>query len=1514
MKKFSLIIILSVLIINFMPGNTGWCDEPTMSTYIASPIFQTSAVDPNILILLDNSTSMNWAAYAGTYAGEPYSGRGKVSVSINASSDDATEKDGTLITSGSLYLGYYNSGSYTVGLRFQDLSIPNNATITNAYITFTSRDTLSNETSLEIYGEDVDSADTFSSESTISDRTSWTDAVVAWSLTSSDSWQAPESRRVGHRNVYTYYSYNTPDLSEVVQEVVSRDGWASGQDMAFKISYAGTGTSNAYRHAYSYDDETFSHTHAATLVVEYVATEDSSAETYYGYFNPEYFYTYNSSNGWFEHAYKKDYYDYVNGYWVVKDLTGSSDTLTDAEIASEGLWDGNWMNWATMRRYDVLKKVLIGGKSATTTITEDEEEVTYTYIAGEIPSTDHEFDKEIDASAGPAVTPVGLASETYTIADGKIYMDSTGYWLHIKKDVDCEPKDFDSSGNLAGILQKIGNRASWGNEFFYQNDGSGTSYDGGKVFNELGSDISTIASSISDESTKRFTPLGESLYTSVRYFMQEQIETSGYESDCTFYVSSGGVKGTEYDPYYRDDEAVYCAKSYVLLLTDGAATSDSNIPSTIPDFDNDGTRRLDDVAYYMHVNDLRSDLGDMQNLTLYAVLAFDDDEDAVDLLIDAAINGGFTDKDGDNKPGPHSYYDSDGDFVEVQNSEYILDENGYPENFYKAADGYLLEQELLSAINDILKRAASGTAVSVLATSSEGEGNLIQAYFKPVIPSGLDEIKWGGYIQSLWVDAYGNLREDTEKDKKLDITEDKIIRYFTDEDTGNTKVNRWDVSEDTPYPDMSEEDPVELEIDDITPIWEGAEMLADRDPDDRKIFTYIDIDDDHAVSDSDPFDTSGEVIAFSAASSCDASSLIGPYLGIVDDTTWGELGTEYDDRVDNLINYIRGTDVAGFRSRTINNKVWKLGDIIHSTPVSVSKPTDNYHVIYGDEDYGTYYKNNLNRETVIYVGANDGMLHAFTSGVYSATDKKFNKKESTSEEIGDELWAYIPQALLPHLKWLADPDYGDGNHVYYCDLKPKVFDAKIDTDSDNKPDTWKTLLLLGLNLGGKAIDATGDFDYDDEASTADTTRTFSSSYTLIDITDPRNPDVLWERSYDDLGLTTSFPAVIKVGEDDDEKWFAVFGSGPSDYDGTADGLNGHVYIVDLSTGAPYQSSTDIDWLFATTETNAFMNSPVSVDVGLNYNVDAIYFGDTYLDTAEDPDLWKGKLYKVVVPWSIEDEVITYSSTPNDSTSPWTFVTLFDAEKPITSSCSLSMDSFDNVWVYVGSGRYLSDDDKSNSDQQYMFGIKDPFYNKLMHSSDGYYHNFGDSLVLEKSDLLNSDPYLILDNGTVYLDLDDDGTLDSDEYAATPYGNWSDLLTAVRAEDGWIRSLTISGERIVTKFTILGGIVFTPSFVPNDDICGYSGDSYLYGQYYETGTAYYKAGLKTYELYDGENVVATQVLDKTTLGLGMASSVGVHVGSEQEPKGFVQTSSGDIIEVDLETAFKVKSGLRSWREK
>jgi type IV pilus assembly protein PilY1 len=1200
----------------------------------------------------------------------------------------------------------------------------------------------------------------------------------------------------------------------------------------------------------------------------YVGPYDHSTR-YYGYFEP----------------YKK--YSYGSNIFV-RDPAGP--------------WDGNFLNWLTMRKIDVARKVLMGGLATSRMGTGNQTNI------GEAPSiVGYDFLKAYTDTDN--VTPFDSTTNfSYLMDGGNFYVNAGVYVIKVDKNMNTYPDEAPSfvNGNIAGVLQKIGNRARWGNMFF--NYGTGNNGSGGSVMSTIGTNMNSLVTDLQNTACNTWTPLAEAMYVATQYFKQEDPEANlDYPNGAAPNSNVGD------DPYYNGTEFVHCAKSFVLLLTDGMSTMDMMIPNALKNFDGDsndpgsfpdsGSDYLDDVAYYARTTDLRSatvgktELDGEQNLILYTVYAFGNDPNAETLLKDASKNGGFVEKNGIPGPDLHEEWDADND--------------GDPDTYYKADTGYQLEGKILEAINDILARAASGTAVSVLASSSEGEGNLVQAYYRPAVTQGLTEYKWLGYLQSLWVDPMGNLREDTNQNRQLDLDADRALKYFHDPGSGDTMLKRYDVSGAAPYPDF-QNDPYQLvKLDEILPLWEAGSNLAIKPSVERKIFTFVDRDGNGLVDESvhdDPFDKFGEIIGFDMINdNCGTGkNCIRPYLGVKDDATWSYLGPDHDTRVSNLINYIRGDDIAGLRPRNVDGtNVWKLADIVNSTPVSLNTPVENYHIIYSDESYQAYLNASLNRETIVYVGANDGMLHAFTSWEYDSVNMAFNKPAAApgTESMGDEIWAYIPQCLLPHLKWFPSPNY---THVYYADLKPKVFDAKIlpddtyivDADTD---DNWGTFLLLGLNMGGKYIPVTDDFDYD--GATPDTTRDFYPTYTLLDVTDPRNPRVMWERTYTDLELGTSLPAVLRVKD----KWFAVFGSGPSDYDGTSN-KNGHVFVVDLKTGNPYGSGGN-DWLFETGESNAFMNSPVSLDEGLNFNVDAIYFGETYLSGS-----WKGKMYKVTVPWVDASgnydgvNLANYVDNPLDATNPWQFAPLYNATRPISAPVSVSRDTYNNIWIFGGTGRYFSTADKTNTDTQYIFGLKDPFYN-IEHTpaglhADDYYLNYNASLELAMSDLLNTDAYVVTTGDEVF------------DASGTSIGNFEAMKDLVYVEDGWFRTLSLSKERVIEKPSLLGGMVYLPSFVPNGDVCGYGGDSYLYGLYYETGTAYFEPGFANNgtTTVDINGQPVDQVVDKTTLGYGRASSLGIHVGQEEGAKGYIQQSTGTVLNEDLNPALNIKSGLRCWREK
>ncbi len=217
----------------------------------------------------------------------------------------------------------------------------------------------------------------------------------------------------------------------------------------------------------------------------------------------------------------------------------------------------------------------------------------------------------------------------------------------------------------------------------------------------------------------------------------------------------------------------------------------------------------------------------------------------------------------------------------------------------------------------------------------------------------------------------------------------------------------------------------------------------------------------------------------------------------------------------NLVNYLRGqSQYAGtlYRSRE-----HILGDMVDSQPQYVKAPPYNYV----DAGYSDFQSAQSGRTAEVYVGANDGMLHAFDAN------------------SGQETWAYIPAMVLSNMYHLADDTYS-ANHHYYVDGSPVAGDVCPSApSSDCSGTTWKTILVGGLNAGGRG-------------------------YYALDITDPANPKALWNftsANDSDLGYTFGNPVIAKRK---DGTWVVAVASG---YNNVSPGSGqGFVFVLNAYTG------------------------------------------------------------------------------------------------------------------------------------------------------------------------------------------------------------------------------------------------------------------------------------------------------------------------------------------------------------
>lgn len=263
-----------------------------------------------------------------------------------------------------------------------------------------------------------------------------------------------------------------------------------------------------------------------------------------------------------------------------------------------------------------------------------------------------------------------------------------------------------------------------------------------------------------------------------------------------------------------------------------------------------------------------------------------------------------------------------------------------------------------------------------------------------------------------------------------------------------------------------------------------------------------------------------------------------------------------DGQCTNRLNWLRGSSVAGMRTRTTNvvtNTLNILGDIVNSDPVYAHAEDHGYASasFTGASSYANYVTDKGNLIPMVYVGGNDGMLHAFRADI-GAVDS------------GAEKFAFIPNAVYSNLSKLTDPAYV---HKYFVDGAPTVGDAYVGG-------SWKTYLVSGLGAGGNSVFA-------------------------LNISNPGSPAasmVKWEFTDADMGNSFSKP---QIGRLPDGSWAAIFGNGYN----SSPSENAYLYIVNIDTGALIKK------IAAGSAVANGLSTPVLYDSDGDKVIDTVYAGD-----------------------------------------------------------------------------------------------------------------------------------------------------------------------------------------------------------------------------------------------------------------------------------------------------------------
>ena len=346
-------------------------------------------------------------------------------------------------------------------------------------------------------------------------------------------------------------------------------------------------------------------------------------------------------------------------------------------------------------------------------------------------------------------------------------------------------------------------------------------------------------------------------------------------------------------------------------------------------------------------------------------------------------------------------------------------------------------------------------------------------------------------------------------------------------------------------------------------------------------------------------------------------------------------GASYDSPV---LNFLRGERTNEFPAGAMRTRFSVMGDVIHSNPEYVGESEDAFV----DSAYIAFKNKNLTREPRVYVGANDGMLHAF-----NATSGK--------TDSGLEVWAYVPSMLTPKLSILAGKPYA---HRYFVDGAITVQDAYSDG-------AWHTVLVGNLGAGGKGL-------YALDVSNADLSSETDAAGT--------NKKVMWEEAAlkpdgsaanSDIGYIFDATTVTQMN---DGKWYAIFGNGIASANGVA-----KLMLKEIRTNGANPAAIAI-----TTGSGGDngLSAPALVDTNNDGKADIAWAGDI------NGDMWRFDL-KGTGPWTKAYKV--FDGSPG---------------QPITLAPDITNHPNFGHLVLFGTGKLYEGADVTDKTVQAIYGVWD----------------------------------------------------------------------------------------------------------------------------------------------------------------------------------------------------------------
>lgn len=932
------------------------------------------------------------------------------------------------------------------------------------------------------------------------------------------------------------------------------------------------------------------------------------------------------------------------------------------------------------------------------------------------------------------------------------------------------------------------------------------------------------------------------------------------------------------------------------------------------------------MALWANTNNIRPDLGTDESPVTVQTFFVDSQEfqgaptvGPENVLYLAAKYGGFVDQNDNGVPDLDSEWNQNGNSVTIDNSGNPNDGTTYklPDNYAVASNPQAMEAGLRNAFSRIAAaEERSGTAPANLSNTDDKGGLLVQGlYFQEQSSDdNTEQVTWVGQLHTFFVDEFGLFRDDSGTVANTLDDDDKVFFYTLDNNQNppELKIQRYLPRDNSDNQDSAlvAFGPL-IDLDDLETIWSAQEILAGYDNDtitaqrnyntaasssgaSRYIFTTTDQN----------FDGTGDQVDF-------LDTMITPTSNLeILDPPGSTAATRLVNARD-IVNYIRGYEhpTKNYRNRTLNagtnnEKIYRLGDIVNSTPIIVAGPEESYDTELGDVTYGQFIDRYKDRREVLYAGGNDGLIHAFNIGFRTGdanTNVGFSENgpgSETNHELGAELWAYAPHNLLPHLKWLTDLSY---SHVFYADGKMQTYDAQIfdQTGDPDHPGGWGTILIAGMRLGG------GDYglDTNNDGNVDYTTR---SAYVILDITNPEEePRVLAEITDPDLNFTTSAPTLDK--DIPNGEWTLVFGSGP-DSTNFNTSETAKIFTLDISDLGQRTNPllvTNIVSADTTTIASAsksFLGDFIAHDWDRDYTDDVIYVGTV----GEETQTIAGNPVEVET-----GSVFRYIPRPINGVSGVNL--LLDTDRPVQSAPYASFANGKQS-VFFGTGRFYHEADAITpvtTYQERYYGVHEPDTNN---DNQPEY-----SAAVVESSLVDVTNIQVRVDNPLTTNIDESGEIvDPDNVTATsstPVTNTTELREFITQETGgWVRDLPNNGatpsDRVFTDTNVVRGLLFFTAFAPNDNLCeASSGTSDVYGLDLTTGTA---TGFGIFGDRDGDGFsdTALEGLDNRASEVVLFTQAGSNLG-----RGFVQGDDGTITNIPVQFGPLLTPSVlrRSWRE-